>query len=85
MTEEDISGRLTVSYDGKVDHDSKFTGRGYEKDGTIYYEILLKKPRTQESALGEITLGRFWLEYDSEKQTFTIPFGTNYRVVANKN
>lgn len=84
MTEKDISGNLTVSYNGKVDHNSKFTGRGYEKKGVIYYEILLETPRTQKYILGEITLERFWLEYDVKKQTFEIPFGTHYRVVMEK-
>ena len=84
MSEDEISGNLTVSYDGKVDHNSEFTGRGYEKNGTIYYEILLETPRTQKNLLGDITLDRFWLEYDTKKQTFEIPFGTHYSVIAEK-
>ena len=84
LTEEDINGTLTVSYEGKVDHNSKFTGRGYEKNGTIYYEVLLETPRTQKNLLGDITQDRFWLEYDIEKQTFEIPFGTHYSVIAEK-
>ena len=84
LTEEDINGTLTVSYEGKTDHNSKFTGRGYEKNGTIYYEVLLETPRTQKNLLGDITLDRFWLEYDTKNQTFEIPFGTHYRVIAEK-
>ena len=84
MTEMDISGNLTVSYDGKIDHNSQFTGRGYEKKGVIYYEILLETPRTQKNILGESTLESFWLEYDVKKQTFEIPFGTHYSVVMEK-
>ena len=84
MTEMDISGNLTVSYDGKIDHNSQFTGRGYEKKGVIYYEILLETPRTQKNIWGEIILESFWLEYDVKKQTFEIPFGTHYSVVMEK-
>ncbi|MBR6510355.1 MAG: RNA polymerase sigma factor [Clostridia bacterium] len=84
LTEEDISGILTISYDGKIDHNSTFTGRGYEKKGIIYYEILLETPRTKKNLLGDITLDRFWLQYDLEKETFEIPFGILYRVVMDK-
>ena len=84
MTEADIIGNLTVSYEGKTDHSSKFTGRGYEDDGVIRYEILLETPRTQKNLLGDIMLDRFWLQYDLEKETFEIPFGTQYRVVMEK-
>ena len=84
MTEEDINGTLTVSYEGKTDHNSTFTGRGYEDDGVIRYEILLETPRTQKNLLGDIMLDRFWLQYDLEKETFEIPFGTQYKVVMEK-
>ena len=84
MTEEDISGNITVSYNGQTDHNSEFIGRGYEKDDIVYYEILLETPRTEENLLGDVTIDRFWLEYDIEKQTFEIPSGTHYRVVMEK-
>lgn len=84
LTEEDINGTLTVSYEGKTDHNSTFTGRGYEDDGVIRYEILLETPRTQKNLLGDIVLDRFWLQYDLEKETFEIPFGTQYKVVMEK-
>ena len=84
MTKENISGSIAVSYNGQTDHNSKFSGRGYEDDGVIYYEILLETPRTQKNLLGDITLDRFWLQYDLEKETFEIPFGTHYKVVMEK-
>ncbi len=84
MTKENISGSIAVSYNGQTDHNSKFSGRGYEDDGgVIHYEILLETPRTQKNLLGDITLDRFWLEYDIDKQTFEIP-GAHYRVVMEK-
>lgn len=69
MTCMEISGKLTASYKGNIDHESNFTGRGYEQDGKIYYEVLLETPRTQEY-FTTTTFDRFRMVYDCEKDTF---------------
>ena len=84
MSEKEISGDMTVSYNDKIDHSSKFTGRGYKKDDIIHFEIRLETPRTEEYIWGDATIECFWLEYDTKKQTFEIPFGTHYQVVMEK-
>ena len=66
---DEISGNLTVSYEGEIEHISKFSGRGYEQNGIIHYEILLETPRT-ETYIIERTLDRFWLLYDIQSETF---------------
>ncbi len=84
MTEADISGNLTVSYEGKTDHNSKFTGRGYEDEGVIYYEIMLETPRIEENIIKPITVDRFWLEYDTKTGVFEIPQSAIYSVKMEK-
>jgi RNA polymerase sigma factor (sigma-70 family) len=80
MTEADISGTLTVSYNGETDHHSKFTGRGYEDEGIVYYEVMLETPRTEENIIKPITVDRFWLEYDTKTGIFEIPPSAIYSV-----
>lgn len=84
MTEADISGTLTVSYNGETDHHSKFTGRGYEDEGIVYYEVLLETPRTDENIINPITIDRFWLEYNTETGIFEIPPSAIYSVKMEK-
>lgn len=84
MTEADIIGNLTVSYEGKTDHSSKFTGRGYEDEGVIYYEVMLETPRTEENIIKPITVDRFWLEYNTETGIFEIPPSAIYSVKMEK-
>ena len=84
MTEADISGTLTVSYNGKTDHHSKFTGRGNEDEGFVYYEVLLETPRTEENIIKPITVDRFWLEYNTETGIFEIPPSAIYSVKMEK-
>ena len=67
--EDAISGRLKVSYEGQVDHDTPFIGRGYRDGNKIYYEISLEIPRTETYIL-ENTVDGFWLTYDLENDTF---------------
>lgn len=62
LTNTEIVGHLTVSKDGVVSHSTDFTGRGYEKDGSVRYEIELKTPRTVEYIL-EATQQYFWMQY----------------------
>jgi hypothetical protein len=60
VTDNAISGKLTVSKDGATEHISEFTGRGYCKNGTeYYYEIKLRTPRSGSYA----ELEYFWLTY----------------------
>lgn len=80
MTAAAITGQLTVSYQGKVDHESAFTGRGYAEDGYIYYEILLETPRSERVVI-DITVDRCWLCYDTEQNTFQILFPYLYHVI----
>jgi len=71
MSESTISGQLTVSYNGSVDHSSAFTGRGYRVDDMLYYEVELKTPRIQMNII-EISVKTFWLVYDSTADHFEI-------------
>lgn len=84
MTEADISGTLTVSYNGKTDHLSKFSGRGYKDEGIVYYEVLLETPRTETNIMTSITIDRFWLEYNIETGVFEIPPSAIYSVKMEK-
>lgn len=86
MSEEDIRGKLTVYKDGELDHETEFTGRGYEKSGRINYEIMLEKPYTITTATcGEEVLDRFWLWYDIEEQKFLLyVVGITYSVEMEK-
>lgn len=73
MTETDISGHLTVSYKGEIEHTSEFTGRGYiDKYNVIHYEILLETALTKKGLSDTITEDRFWMIYNIEKDTFKI-------------
>lgn len=72
MTEDAVTGKLTVTGDGAVDHLTEFTGRGYFEEGIYCFEVLLETPRTSDSPLLDITADRFWLLYDPEKGTLTI-------------
>ncbi len=85
MTDVSIEGSLTVSYNGNVDHESAFTGRGYLMNGVSYYEILLDTPRTVEYITGPITIDRFWMRYDHETGTMTIPAPGLYSAEMKKN
>lgn len=84
MTEDEISGRFSLSYNGKADHSSDFTGRGYLKDGIIHYEILLETPRTEKNIIKPITMDRFWLEYDTKTEIMEIPSPGLYSVKMEK-
>lgn len=84
MTETEIKGEFTVSYNETIDHSSKFKGRGYERDGVIYYEVLLETPRIKKTIITTITVESFWLKYDIEKETFEIPTRHIYSVVMEK-
>ena len=72
MTEDTVSGKLTVTGDGEVDHLSEFTGRGYFEDGLYQFEILLETPRDSESVLLQMPADRFWLKYDPEQETLNL-------------
>ena len=85
MTAVYIEGNLTVSYNGNVYHESAFTGRGYLMNGVSYYEILLDTPRTMEYITGPITVDRFWMRYDHETGTMTIPAPGLYSAEMKKN
>jgi hypothetical protein len=77
LTESEISGHLTVSYNDQIDHASSFTGRGYRVDEMLYYEILLETPRTQKNII-EITVSTFWLAYDCTAESFEILLSNMY-------
>ena len=72
MTEDAVTGKLTVTGDGTVDHLTEFTGRGYSAEGSYCFEVLLETPRTSDSPLLDITADRFWLKYDPQQETLTI-------------
>jgi RNA polymerase sigma factor (sigma-70 family) len=72
MTEDAVTGKLTVTGGGEVDHLTKFTGRGYLDEGVYRFEVMLETPRTDNSPLYDITADRFWLWYDPERDTLTV-------------
>ena len=72
MTEDTVNGKLTVTYEDKVDHLTEFTGRGYFDKGVYCYEVLLQTPRSSDSPLIDLTADRFWMQYDPERDTLTI-------------
>lgn len=72
MTEDAVSGQLTVSYEDQVDHLTAFTGRGYLENGLYHFELLLETPRTDTSPLFDMTADRCWLQYDPEKETLEL-------------
>ena len=76
MTETEISGTLTASKDGAVEHTSTFSGRGYLSDEVSHYEILLDTPRIQTVWMTEWTLRAFWLDFDWSTEAFSC---TDYR------
>ena len=75
-----ISGRLRVYYNGTLDHESAFTGRGFEEEGQIHYEIKLDNPRTEKSLI-TLTMDNFWLHYSISNNTFEIPWPYHYQAV----
>lgn len=84
MTETDISGHLTVSYNGEIEHTSAFTGRGYiDEYNIIHYEILLETARTSKDSWKK-PRDCFWLTYNIEKETFSIYDVTLYVVVMHR-
>ena len=71
LNESEISGHLTLSYNGSVDHDTYFSGRGLCTEEYIYYEILMDTPRNEKWVTGTVyTMDRAWIRYDREKDTF---------------
>lgn len=72
MTEDTVSGKLTVSYKDKVDHLTEFTGRGYEENGIYHFEIKLETPRSNNASVFNVTLESLWLRYDPENGTLKV-------------
>ena len=73
ITEATIEGTLTVSYEGQVDQQTGFTGRGYLKNGKYYYELLLDTPRAYDIFGITGRIDRLWLIYDKNADTMEIP------------
>ncbi len=67
-----ISGQLTVSYQGLVDHDTAFTGRCRPRssDGTFAYDIVLETPRTFDVIGGDYIMNDLTIIYDPGTGTF---------------
>lgn len=82
MTETDIRGSLTVSYNGSVDHQSDFTGRGFSRNGKIQYEIQLETIRSMTVVGTTVTADTLWLYYDPEADTFSSELITEYEFEA---
>lgn len=72
MTEAAVSGTLTVTYQGNVDHLTEFTGRGCWNKGSYCFEVMLETPRSAASVIYPIIADRFWLHYNPEKDTLEI-------------
>lgn len=79
MTETDISGHLTISYNGEIEHDCEFTGYGYlDENNNMDYSILLKKFSNDDSVPIEYRDYSGWLCYNIEKDTFNLITTTAY-------
>lgn len=78
ITETTIEGTLTVSYEGHVDQQTGFTGRGYLQNGKYYYELLLDTPRPYDLIGVNGRIDRLWLVYDKNADTMEIPWGNMY-------
>lgn len=81
MGESQISGHLTVSYEGKVDHSTEFTGRGYYYNNYYFYEVSLETVRTMEAFSLVFTIDAFWLEYNCATGSLRILSPSYYSVI----
>ena len=72
MTENTVTGKLSVTSEGKVDHLTEFTGRGCFDEGIYRFEIMLETPRSNDASILNMTADRLWLLYDPEKDTLDI-------------
>lgn len=72
-TETAIEGSLKVSYEGNVDQDTGFTGRGFYRNGKYIYELLLDVPRDYDVFGIDGSVDRLWLIYDKNEDTMEIP------------
>lgn len=71
-TETTIEGRLKVSFEGNVDQDTGFTGRGFYRNGKYIYELLLDTPRPYDVFGNDGSIDRMWLVYDKNEDTMTV-------------
>ena len=71
-TETTISGHMTLSYNGNVDQDTDFSGRGFYRNGKYIYEVLLDTPRPYDIIGTDGTVDRMWLTYDKNEDTMTL-------------
>lgn len=67
-----IRGRLTLSRDGQVYHDTEFEGNGYVKDGIVYYELLFETPQT--NLYGKDHTVAHWVQYNIAEQYFNFDY-----------
>lgn len=70
MTKSSIEGKLTVTKDGKVEHETEFVGRGLWEGQSAYYEIDLDVTRSINVYGTEHVLDYFYINYDGEKDVF---------------
>lgn len=78
IRENSIKGTLNVSFEGNVDQDTGFTGRGYHQNGKYIYEILLDNPRYYDMIGASGAVDRLWLVYDKNADTMEILGGHMY-------
>ncbi len=72
MTETELQGELEIFYNGKPDHITDISGRGFtDQNGTAWYEVRFHTPRTPDNVLID-HLEDFWLYYDPATDSFTI-------------
>ena len=72
MTETEVQGELEIFYNGKSDHLTDISGRGFTKeDGTAWYEVRFHTPRNPDNVLTDY-LEDFWLYYDPATESFTV-------------
>jgi RNA polymerase sigma factor (sigma-70 family) len=73
LTTVEISGHLTLTYQGLVDHDTGFTGRCRPRDngGGLTYDLVLDTPRIIEGFGGPYVLDGLTLIYDPGTDTFS--------------
>lgn len=80
MTTDTVSGTLTVcnDRDNVIEHTSPFVGRGFAKDGQVFFEVDLTYERFMEYIGTDLLMDHFWLVYTIEADTLATGYADYY-------
>ena len=80
MTTDTVSGTLTVrnDRDNVIEHTSPFVGRGFAKDGQVFFEVDLTYERFMEYISTDLLMDHFWLVYTIEADTLATGYADYY-------